>query len=952
MQIKRIPIILLTCAALAACGSGHEIESPAVSSNEPNPNSLSEFSQKVREKAGFGIDLGVFVDRLNVNEQVTSVRLCAGVFVDSLQLTTNQRVLPLRGGPGGICQVFDLAANETITQIFGGGGGIIDRLGFVTSTGRILGPMGGAGGRPFSMSVPKAPGMVFRGVRGAVATHQGIRLLGQINLIGDFTGGDGGAPFIDRMLPDERVTAVTLCYVPNGFVQSVQLRTNLGLRARHGTDGPDMRCNTTQLAADEYIVELSGRADTYLNALGYTTSNGRTIGPFGGPGGVEFNQTVTAGNRFVGWYGRSGSWMDKIGLMTATVGEVGSFTFVDQLPGGARISGVEVCVSDGFGSRVVRSLQGILDTGARLPLNGGRRQTGLNTVCSTVTFAANEFVVEMFGGAGAAIDRVGFRLNTGREFGPYGGPGGEPFILRNPNTSALLGFAGRFGYDGTLGALDFAAPDIFAPKAIAGAEAKTQGWWGDMGAWPLNAIHITGLGDGRFLSYGTDASGTQGGQFIYDVWTPSLGLGANSHLTLVNTTGTDIFCSGQTLLPNGDVLLAGGDNRQASVVGGYNGYNKGVADANIFSPKTNALVPTAKMNKPRWYATQTTLASGRILVTGGFDSFGNGVAEPELYTPGVGWKLLPGAANVDAFHRNYPRVFVAPTTGVGDQVYVIPTDTNRIYRLNVDSNNGQGSIVDTTARLPANHSWKHPSAMIAPGKVLLHLEDGSTVTMQIPRTANALPVMAEAGRLSQVRNWSNFVTLPTGDVLAVGGSMGENDLTGVAYHAEIWSRASRVWRTVASEMRPRLYHSTALLMPDGRVLSTGGGAPGPVVNLNAQIYSPPYLYNTEGNGDLAPRPSVAFAQGQVPYGGAVFTVQTPQAAEINRVSLTRLGSATHSYGYDSRFQFLAINSRTASTLSIKGPTDATEMPPGKYLLTLINGKGVPSVSQIVTLSVQ
>jgi hypothetical protein len=954
MMINRLFVALLTTFLLAACGGG-DGTSPSASAapnsdaapkrplaNHPDASFFTQVAQAF--KAGSN-GANVFVDRLNPDEYVTSIRLCAGAYVDSLQLTTNQRAFAKRGGEGGYCQDFALAPGETIQRVFGGAGAIIDRLGFETNQGRTLGPLGGPGGRDFSMQIDNGPGVVFRGLAGADGNFEGYHLLAQINLIGDLTGGDGGTAFIDRMKVDEVVTHVTICYRPDTFVYSVQLRTNLGLQTKHGDDDFSTPCVTTQLGNGEYITELFGAAGRYVDSLGFATNYGRVVGPFGGPGGAGFSQKVTDGARFAGWYGRSGGWLDKIGLMTSPAGKTGLYSFADQVPAGQRVGAVKVCAAYNpqYQTTVLRSVQTILESGAKLALNGGRNDNG--TTCETVNFGPGEFITEMFGASGDVIDRVGFRTNTGRQIGPFGGPGGsDPFILRNPSTTSFLGFAGDYPYDGYLKTLDFGAPDVFAPAAPPDGQAVSQGWWSSMVDWPLNPLHVSLLDDGRLLSYGTGISGTQGAQFNYDVWNPSLGMGYASHLTLDNTTGTDLFCTAQTLLPNGTVLLSGGDNRQA---GGEN-YNKGVRDTNIFSPSNNSLVKTIGMNKARWYATQTMLPSGRVLVTGGIDEFGNQNNTAEVYTPGLGWKLLPGTAS-PALAHSYPRVFVAPQTGVGDQVYVIPTDTNEIHRLNVDANGGQGSIVDTQVRLPTTHSWDRPVAMVAPGKVLIQLDDANTVIMQIPTLANGAPTISFAGKQSQVRVWSKFVVLPTGEVLATGGSEVYNELINPAYHGEIWNPGTKTWRRVASELRPRLYHSSAILLADGRVLSAGGGSPGPVLNLNAQAYYPPYLFAAGGNGAQPPRPAIDAVPG-MPAFNTVFGIQTAQAATIGRVTLTRLGSSSHSFEFDTRHMDLIITQRANGTVSVRAPASKVIAPPGKYLITLIDNKGVPSVSRIITFN--
>src|SRR5204862_6657164 len=133
--------------------------------------------------------------------------------------------------------------------------------------------------------------------------------------------------------------------------------------------------------------------------------------------------------------------------------------------------------------------------------------------------------------------------------------------------------------------------------------------------------------------------------------------------------------------------------------------------------------------------------------------------------------------------------------------------------------------------------------------------------------------------------------LPAGLVWPTGGSSatGVDSPAGADHQAEIGDPATEKWTEMAAETHYRGYHSTALLLPDGRVLVGGGGHPDSTVGpqLNFEIYSPPYLFR----GD---RPRVGAAPSQVAY-GRTFTVETPDAASIADVTWIRLGSVTHSF---------------------------------------------------------
>ena len=134
--------------------------------------------------------------------------------------------------------------------------------------------------------------------------------------------------------------------------------------------------------------------------------------------------------------------------------------------------------------------------------------------------------------------------------------------------------------------------------------------------------------------------------------------------------------------------------------------------------------------------------------------------------------------------------------------------------------------------------------------------------------------------------------------------------TGV-YPAELWNPATGQWSTLAAMRETRQYHSTALLLPDGRVLSSGGGVCGDCdvagyLAKNAEVFTPPYLFKKDGSGQLAPRPTISSAPGVVNY-GAPLQISTPNAASIGKVALVRLGAVTHSVNMEQRYIPLTIN---------------------------------------------
>jgi hypothetical protein len=136
-----------------------------------------------------------------------------------------------------------------------------------------------------------------------------------------------------------------------------------------------------------------------------------------------------------------------------------------------------------------------------------------------------------------------------------------------------------------------------------------------------------------------------------------------------------------------------------------------------------------------------------------------------------------------------------------------------------------------------------------------------------------------------------------------------------------------------------------MLLPSGRVLIAGGGPPGPVVNKNAERFMPPYLFTEEAA--LARRP-VIDSVGNVQH-SRKFNVILKEAATIDRVTLIRAGSDTHSFDQGQRFLELNFDQDSQQVLEVSAPANKRLAPPGLYLLFVLNDKGVPSAAKLVML---
>jgi hypothetical protein len=193
--------------------------------------------------------------------------------------------------------------------------------------------------------------------------------------------------------------------------------------------------------------------------------------------------------------------------------------------------------------------------------------------------------------------------------------------------------------------------------------------------------------------------------------------------------------------------------------------------------------------------------------------------------------------------------------------------------------------------------------------------------------------------MSIARRQLNLTVLADGKLLASGGSggFGFDNQNFPVYPSEMWNPATGNWTTMDSISVYRGYHSTALLLPDGRVLSAGGEQTG----ASAEIYSPPYLFK-------GARPTITSGPASVKY-GQVFLVATPDAANISQVTWIRLGSVTHSYNQNQRLNHLQFAQATGG-LNVTAPANANLAPPGHYMLFLVNSNGVPSVASIIQIT--
>jgi hypothetical protein len=417
--------------------------------------------------------------------------------------------------------------------------------------------------------------------------------------------------------------------------------------------------------------------------------------------------------------------------------------------------------------------------------------------------------------------------------------------------------------------------------------------------------------------------------FYEDGSTPTVWDYANNNFYPI-TTNANLFCSGHASLGDGRVLM----------VGGYGGdpTHIGIANAEIFDPGNNTFTSVPSMAYSRWYPTATTLGDGRVLVTAGWQTTAHTNAGiPEIYDPNANnWTKLTGSNNP---FETYPFIYLLPN---GDLIHIggseYPTVTES---LNVASQTW--TTIDSRLIDGGSPTMYLPNKFVKAGSATDSQGTGpsSNTTFVLDLTQNS-PLWQQTPPMAFPRSFLNLTELPDGTVLATGGETDKNGgtIANAVYAAELWSPQTTGWSTMASMHTPREYHSTALLLPDGRVLQSGMGADfGNVPNeTSAEFFSPPYLFK-------GVRPTITAAPTQVHY-GQNFTITTPDAAAIASVVLIRAGAATHFFDQATRFVPVSLQQINGG-LSITAPSNGNAAPPGYYMLFIVNNNGVPSVAPIV-----
>lgn len=495
-----------------------------------------------------------------------------------------------------------------------------------------------------------------------------------------------------------------------------------------------------------------------------------------------------------------------------------------------------------------------------------------------------------------------------------------------------------------------AKPDAQALAAARARPGDSTGQWSAPFAIPVVGITSVLLNNGKvlFWSYeptqylNPNASNTG----VAYIWDPVTGTGHSI------TPPENIWCGGQTILSDGRVYVAGGNLRypDPNAAPGQDGFQGSLSNY-TFNPVTETWTAQPNMATGRWYPTVTQLADNSVVVTSGFDQTGSGdiTTIVELFTPAASMDGV-GSINTISFHDPAGLYPYQHLLWSGQMLQAGPGSTNTALLMP-----GTWSWSDIPNMLSSHYGLGntilYTDASVTPiGQVVMIAggAEGSTIiaTNEWFDVANPDAGWNQYPQWLQVRHNANTVILPDGTLFTVGGNSLPSTYDAPLFESELYNKPANdptgSWVQMSPNTIQAAYHSSAILLPDATVLlSQDDNDPSAASTHQAQIFSPPYLF-------YGTRPNITNVPSTLSL-GQTFSVTT-SASNIASVALVAPGAVTHGNDMHQRFIKLQYTKDGSQSLQVTLPESSSLVPPGYYMLFIVDSLGVPSVATFVHIS--
>lgn len=460
---------------------------------------------------------------------------------------------------------------------------------------------------------------------------------------------------------------------------------------------------------------------------------------------------------------------------------------------------------------------------------------------------------------------------------------------------------------------------------------------------PIRALHTTLLHDGRLLliaGSGNDENNFDAGSFRAVVWSPTTTVFKEIPVPY------DMFCAGHVTLPDGKVLLAGGTEAFPALDQGPSTF-KGSRKSYYFDPADDQFHQLGDMAGAHWYPSLTKLGNGDIWSAGGLDDQANGTVLTEMFdTSAMSWLPQNQVPQTWSFWGTYPHMFLLDD---GRMFYTgghtfgdgLPGTGASLYDWTTSQMWDVPGLRQKDLRDQAGSVFIGPAQdqklMIVGGGNANGNTSGTNLVDIIDFKASNPHYVPGPDLPGPGKMYVNLVNLPDRTVLAANG--GQLNRSANVQTAALYTPVTNSWRSVTADPVGRNYHSTSILLPDGRVVIMGSNPLDNSFELRISVYSPPYLYK-------GPRPDITDAPGQAGYGQSI---QLGVTGDVTAASLMPPMSSTHQTDTNARVVDLPL-AGSGSTRTAQIPGNSNVLPPGPYMLSVLDANGVPSVAKWVWIS--
>ncbi|WP_240719962.1 galactose oxidase early set domain-containing protein [Pseudarthrobacter sp. NamB4] len=512
-----------------------------------------------------------------------------------------------------------------------------------------------------------------------------------------------------------------------------------------------------------------------------------------------------------------------------------------------------------------------------------------------------------------------------------------------PEGVDAISFGVSIGADGTLLTTNYSLKESTVPPPPAGTPAEIGSWEVFNAPVPLRAIHSTLLSDGRLLliaGSGNEGSAFTAGTFKASIWDPDTGTFDPVPVPY------DMFCAGHVTLSDGKVLIGGGTESYPTTDEGPTTF-KGSKASYYFDPEDSSFHKISDMAGAHWYPTMTKLGNGDVWSAGGLDEKAEGTVLTEMFQSStMTWLPSGSVPQTWSFWGTYPHMYLLE-------------DGRMFYAGAHTFGNG---LPGTGASL---YDWKSAQIWDVPGLRQKDLRDQAGSVLLGPAQDQKVMIVGGGNTETNIpainlvdiidlkqenpayvpapdlpgpgKLYVNVLNLPDRTVLAADGA--QHNRSGNVQTAAIYQPTSNSWLSIGADPVGRNYHSSAILLPDGRVAIFGSNPLDNSFDLRISVYSPPYMFN-------GTRPSIASAPATATYGQQI-TLDT--TGTIKAAQLMSPMSATHQTDTNARLVDLPMTT-SGGTINASIPSNPNLLPPGPYMLTVLDSNNLPSIAKWVWIS--